>query len=1002
MPKATAYCLSWAQEHGVYELFEQPHQQALPLAPDSAAWFAWLGTIPSFTFRGRHGQLTVRQEQRQRGGTYWYAYQRAGTTMTKRYLGKTSEVTPARLEQVAAALAPARSKPLDSGPTPPAETSVVPQRAKLRRAPEYTPLPPLPIQLTPLLGREQEAASAAALLRRPDVRLLTMSGAAGIGKTRLAIQVATDLVRDFADGVAFVSLTPVRDSSLVLTTIVQTLGLKDPGNEQEATRLQALLQQKQLLLVLDNFEQVMGAAPSLVDLLTSCPHLKLLVTSREVLHLRGEYQFAVPPLALPDRTHRLDVERVAESPAVQLFLQRAQAIQHDFQLTSTNASLLAEICARLDGLPLALELAAARIRLLSPPALLARLDQRFEVLTGGAHDLAEHQQTLRTTLAWSYELLSARERRLLRRLAVFVGGCTLSAAEALWRALDPTERSVFDAITSLLDKSLVYQRAEGDDEPRLLMLETVREYAREALAVDAEETAVRQAHAAYYLALAEEAAPSLYSAEQDQWLKHLEREQSNLRAAQQWLGASQTTEQQEMALRLACALARFWEVQHRLQEGSRFLERALVGSEEAVTPPVRAKALETAVFVALNLGDTERAEALCAQSLDLYRQLGDQRGIGLALQFLGMIARTKGDLAAARLLLEEALACFKDRRLPFNSAWALFHLGLLEDRQGASAQARARFEESLALFRTVGDKKGLVNALYWLGWTVLHQGEASAAAVFLEEGCTQAREIGYQVGLADCLRALCEVALRQGDPAAAAARAEESLGVLREIGAREDQIASSLIRLGRAEAHRGNASAARACYEESLARALKGGFQEELASGLEGLASVGAAQGAFAWAARLWAVATAVREASGVPMPPVERADAERAQTFARARLGVQAWALAWDEGRGMTPAQALASHQGAPASKQAPPLSMLRPPAYPDGLTAREVDVLQLVTQGLTDAQIATQLVISPRTVQGHLRSIYSKIQVTSRAAATRYALEHRLAGNPEPPSRF
>jgi predicted ATPase/DNA-binding CsgD family transcriptional regulator len=947
---------------------------------------------------------------------YWYAYRRSQGKLRTAYLGKSEELTLQRLNTTAEALGQAEDLPesethrsrgvVGASALPVQQASFIAfpttrAQASQLREPEPAPTYPLPVQLTPLIGREHEAASAAALLRRPEVRLLTMCGAAGIGKTRLALQVATDLLEDFADGIAFVSLAPIRDPTLVLATIAHTLGLHAPGNEP-GDPLCAFLWNKRLLLVLDNFEHVMAAASHLVDLLAASPHLKLLVTSREVLHLRVEQQFAVPPLALPDLTHLPDSDSIAQYPAVKLFLQRAQAVQHDFQITPTNAPLLAEICTRLDGLPLALELAAARARLLSPPALLARLDRRFEVLSGGGHDLPERQRTLRATLEWSYDLLSGRERRLFRRLSAFVGGCTLSAAEALCRALDPAEIHVFEAITSLLDKSLVQRREEEGSEPRLLLLETVREYAWEQFSADEEVEAVRQAHAAYYLTLAEEAEPHLYGAEQDRWQKLLEREQGNLRAALQWLVEGQTTEKKEMALRVASALARFWEVQHRLQEGRTFLERALVGSEEAVAPSVRARALETVVFVALNQGETGRAEALGEQVLALYRQLGDKQGMAAALLRLGVIARTRGDFATARPSFEEALSLYRAMEHPGNTAWtpfhpgntawALFHLGLLEERQGTYAQARARFEESLGLFRQEGDKKGMVNALYWLAWMVLNQGEAKTAAALLEEGCQQAREIGYQVGLADCLRALCEVALSQDDPATARARAEESLGVLREIGANDDQIASSLIRLGRAEARQGNIAAARACYEESLARALKGNFKEEIASGLEGLASVGVAQGARILAVQLWAAAATVRDAGGVPIPPLERADYEREVSAARVHLGEKAFASAWEEGRAMTPEQALASQEGAPAPKQSTPVLMTPPPAYPDGLTAREVEVLQLVTHGLTDAQVADQLVLSPRTVQGHLRSIYNKIKVSSRAAATRYAVEHKL----------
>ena len=975
MPKAS---------DGTLQHYTEGRTSLDPIPIGTAAWYIWLEQHRSFSFEADRLTFTARKEQRP-GGWYWYAYRRSQGKLRTSYLGKSEELTLERLTTVAQALEGIGDAP-GGGPQP---------------SQGGVGITALPVQLTPFIGREQEAASAAVLLRRPEVRLLTMCGAGGIGKTRLAIQVAEDLLPDFADGVFFVSLAPIRDSTLVLATIARTLGLHDPGNEP-GDSLRAFLQNKHLLLVLDNFEQVMAAASDLVDLLSASPHLKLLVTSREVLHLRVEQQFAVPPLALPDLTHLPDSQGIAQYPAVKLFIQRAQAVQHDFQITPTNAPLLAEICTRLDGLPLALELAAARARLLSPPALLARLDRRFEVLSGGAHDLPERQRTLRATLRWSYELLSARERRLFRRLSVFIGSCTLSAAETLSRALDPAEVNVFEAITSLLDKSLVQQREEEDPEPRLLLLETVREYAWEQLSADEEVEAVRQAHAVYYLTLAEEAEPHLYGAEQNLWQKRLEREQSNLRAALQWLGEGQTTEQKEMALRLASALARFWEVQHRLQEGRTFLERALVGSEEVVAPSVRARALETVGFVALNQGDTGRAEALGERVLALYRQLADKPGMAAALLRLGVIARTKGNLATARASFEEALALYREIEHTGDTAWTLFHpgntastlfhLGLLEERQGTYAQARARFEESLGLFRQAGDKKGMINVLYWLAWMVLNQGEAKTAAALLEEGCKLAREIGYQVGLADCLRALCEVALSQDDPATARARAEESLGVLREIGANDDQIASSLIRLARAQARQGNYASARACFEESLTRAMKGSFKEELASGLEGLANVVAAQGACAHAAQLWAVATIVRDAIGVSIPTHERADYERAVSAARAHLGEQAWALAWEEGRTMTAEQALAFQEGALAPKQSAPVLMTPPPAYPDGLTAREVEVLRLVTQGLTDAQVADQLILSPRTVQGHLRSIYNKINVSSRAAATRYAVEHKL----------
>ena len=351
-----------------------------------------------------------------------------------------------------------------------------------------------------------------ALLLRPDIRLLTLTGTAGVGKTRLALEVARELVHDFADGVYLVSLASISDPAFVIPTIAHRLGLAESGSQPMLELLKTLQRDKQRLLVLDNFEQVIEVSTLLVELLEACPALKLLVTSREVLRLHGEHQFAVPPLAFPDPRHLPDAESLAQVPAVHLFLQRAQAIKSDFQMTTDNAATIAEICIRLDGLPLAIELAAARIKLLAPQALLARLDRRLPILTGGARDLPLRQRTLRNTLAWSYELLTQEEQHLFQRISVFAGGATLEAVEAVCEALGDETGRVFDGVASLLDKSLLHQ--QGDEEPRLLMLETIREYGLELLTSGGEAQATREAHAAYYLALTEQAEPQLDGQEQ--------------------------------------------------------------------------------------------------------------------------------------------------------------------------------------------------------------------------------------------------------------------------------------------------------------------------------------------------------------------------------------------------------------------------------------------------------------------------------------------------------
>jgi len=778
----------------------------------------------------------------------------------------------------------------------------------------------LPLPPTPLVGREVDVTSVCALLRRPAVRLVALTGTGGIGKTRLALRVATELRADFADGLWFVSLAALDHPALVVSTIAQELGLKESERRTPLDLVQAALRDKHVLLLLDNFERLLPAALQLTALLARCPHLKMLVTSRAVLHVQGEYEVPVSPLALPELEPLPALEALASSPAVALFVQRAQAVKPDFQLRDANAQAIAEICVRLDGLPLALELAAARSKLLFPQELLVRLAHRLEVLTGGPQDLPERQQTLRNTILWSYQLLDAQEQYLFRQLSVFAGGCTLEAAAAVCTSLDGEEGEgkLLERVTSLLDKSLLQTVQQVGKESRLVMLETIREYGLECLAASGDEEVTRQAHAAYYLALAEEAEPHLFGADQERWLKRLERDQGNLRVAQQWLVSEQASgKRKEMALRLANALARFWDVHHRWGEGSDFLERALMDSEEIVMPHVRAKALETALFIALNRGDSLRAEALCEESLAVYRRLADKRGIGQALQRLGQLARTKGNFAAARSLLEEALGLYREVGNTWYTAQAIFQLGLLEEQQGVYAGARARFEESLALYGQVGDKQRMVNSLYWLAAMVLNEGDVTTAAALLEEGLAQAREVGYKVGQADCLRGLCQVALSQGDPAAARRRAEESLGLLKEIGGRDDQVASSLLWLGRVETRQGNFAAARACYEESLALARKGDFKEELASGLEGLAGVVAAQGASAWAVRLWGAAEALRETMGTPIPPVSRADYDRALAAVRAQLGEEAFAAGWAEGRMMTLEQALII--GEPAKAYSP-----------------------------------------------------------------------------------
>ena len=585
------------------------------------------------------------------------------------------------------------------------------------------PLYPLPAPLTSLVGREREVTAVCALLSRPGVRLVTLTGTGGVGKTRLALEVAAAARSDFADGACFVALASLSDPSLVVSTIAGALSVREQASQPLLDSLKDSLREQQLLLLLDNFEQILSAAPLVVELLLIAPALKVVVTSRTPLHLSGEHEVVVPPLPLPDLRDLPPLDRLEQSEAIRLFVQRAQAVTSDFALSEENAAAIAAICHQVDGLPLAIELAAGRVKLLSPQALLPRLKDRLKLLVGGARDLPARQQTLRATITWSYELLDQHEQALFRRLAVFVGGCTLQAAEIVCAAPGDLERGLLDEVARLVDKNLLRQEEQADGEPRLLMLETIREFALECLKTSGETEAMRR-HASFFLQQALEADRKVRSGEQAIWYRRLEVEHDNLRAA---LSFTLEYQEAEMGLRLAGALWAFW--RRHLREGRTWFEQVLAQPGAQARTAARAGALLGAGALAYFQGDFLEAHRLLEESVAIGREVGaaGKRNLAHALMMLGYMVLVQGNMNAACELAEESQRLFQEVGEAWGLAMVLSLLGEATVKRSDPVAARALLEESVALFRVAGDRQRLVLPIDALGLVALQQGEYAGA-----------------------------------------------------------------------------------------------------------------------------------------------------------------------------------------------------------------------------------------------------------------------------------
>ena len=756
-------------------------------------------------------------------------------------------------------------------------------------------------QLTSFIGRNEEMSRVVQLLR--TTRLVTLTGPGGSGKTRLAAQVGAEVLKKFPAGVWMVELAPVTDPSLVPEAIASTLDVRDVPNQDTMTSLTEFLREKQLLLILDNFEHLLEGATTLTQLLEAAPELRILVTSRAILHVRGEQDFPVPPLSSPTPGDENDLEVLTQYESVQLFIDRARFAKPDFTVTNENAPAVAEICQRLEGLPLAIELAAARTKILPPRALLARLSKRLDVLTSTARDLPARQRTLRGAIEWSHELLNETERRLLARFSLFAGDASLGAIDSVCGA---EGEDVLDDLTSLVDKSLVLQIEGDDEEPRFVMLEIIKEYGRERLISDGEHESVAGAHSRFFMDLAERAAARLAGPEQAQWLGVLEKEHVNLQSALEWLIRSDADE----AHHLAHLLQWFWWIRGHLSVGRHWLERVLAAPAE--DPLRRSRALSSAGALVSDLGDKEAANAYFSEAAGLARENEDRLAYAWAVTGLGHIAYLDGEREKAVGLQEEALRDFNEQGDLRGRTIAMTRLGMLALRTGDFADSNRFHEEILQIRRRMDDTWGIASVLNNLGYNAILQDDPEGALPRLEEALRLFREVGFKEGIGNVLDSLALVASAQGDWDRAVGLWEECLQVFRSLGYRQ-ATGFVLAQLGKAEIERRNLSKAGVLLAEGLTLANDLYDTETLPYCFEGIAGGLAVVGDGVDAAFLFGFAEVFRAEAGEPLPPVEQPRRENHLDMARGAVGRVPVDEALVRGGGATRAEAVqAAYAGA------------------------------------------------------------------------------------------